>query len=305
MADKPYLEQPNLHTVAPHRAALLSHPANLREALREAMADSTKTLFGLGCGIPSSALTKVFLSAKPDFIWFDAEHGFFDRLTLNDLIQTTNYYSEGKTMAIVRVPHNDDSTLLAALDAGAAGILLPHCEDVEEVKKFIRKIYYPPLGDRSFSPWGLAPGVSDVSLYSDDNYNMKTANQHIAIFAQIESVKGVQNVNEIAAIPEVHGIMFGPGDYSADAGLPPFKMGSPPHPDLLAAMGETAMAAGKVQKPMLGLSPDMDMIPTMIQQGFRCIMVLFDVWGIAGLTHGNLSKGRMFAAQSGQPSGGA
>lgn len=85
MADgKGYLEQPHLHTQAPFRSALLINPGNFQEALNQAVADPKKTLFGVGTGIPSTFVTKVLASTKPDFIWIDVEHGMFDRLLLNE-----------------------------------------------------------------------------------------------------------------------------------------------------------------------------------------------------------------------------
>jgi 4-hydroxy-2-oxoheptanedioate aldolase len=54
-----YLEQKNLHANASHRAALLTFPGNLKEALRQAQEDPKKALFGVGHGIPSVFLTKV------------------------------------------------------------------------------------------------------------------------------------------------------------------------------------------------------------------------------------------------------
>lgn len=45
-------------------------------------------------------------------------------------------------MAIVRVPKEDEISLTTALDAGAAGIIIPHCESKEEVEEFMKKIYY-------------------------------------------------------------------------------------------------------------------------------------------------------------------
>lgn len=59
MTDQGYLQQAHLHTQAPFRAARLTYPGNLRGALRQAQADQTKTLFGVGQGIPSVFLTKV------------------------------------------------------------------------------------------------------------------------------------------------------------------------------------------------------------------------------------------------------
>lgn len=57
--NKPYPEQPHLHTKAPHRAALLTYPGNFREALRQAQEDPKKTLLGVAQGIPSVFVTKV------------------------------------------------------------------------------------------------------------------------------------------------------------------------------------------------------------------------------------------------------
>lgn len=78
----PWLEQPELHGKPTHRAAILTHPGNFQEAIRQAMADPKKTLFGAAHGIPSVFVTKVLAMTKPDFIWIDYEHGVFDRLTL-------------------------------------------------------------------------------------------------------------------------------------------------------------------------------------------------------------------------------
>ena len=59
MANRPFLEQSDLHTRAEHRAAVLTYPANLREAIRQAQADPKKTMFGVAQGIPSTFATKV------------------------------------------------------------------------------------------------------------------------------------------------------------------------------------------------------------------------------------------------------
>ena len=85
MADfKPYTEQPELHTKAPYRAAMLTQPANLKQALKDAQADASKSLMGIAQGIPSTFMTKLIASTKPDFIWFDVEHGMYNRLTLHE-----------------------------------------------------------------------------------------------------------------------------------------------------------------------------------------------------------------------------
>jgi 4-hydroxy-2-oxoheptanedioate aldolase len=80
---------------------------------------------------------------------------------------------------------------------------------------------------------------------------MDTSNRHTVLIAQIESTEGVKNVDEIAAVEGVSALMFGPGDYMADAGLP-LKMGGEPHPTFAAAMGAFAAAGQKHGKPLFG-----------------------------------------------------
>lgn len=80
---------------------------------------------------------------------------------------------------------------------------------------------------------------------------MATSNNHIAIIAQIESVRGVENVDAIAAHPNVSALMVGAGDFSADAQVPVAMTGAP-HPVLAAAMAKVSEAARRNGKPMFG-----------------------------------------------------
>lgn len=153
---------------------------------------------------------------------------------------------------IVRVPKHDEVSLTTALDAGAAGIIIPHTESAEEVKKFIKEMYYGPKGQRSFSPWTFTPGLT-TSLYPNDPYNVATSNNHVCIIPQIESVKGVENAEEIAAVEGVDALMFGPGDYLIDAGLDLSRvMAGDPEPEFLEAMGKFGAAAAKHNVPVFG-----------------------------------------------------
>jgi len=298
MTDKGYLEQPDLHTKAPFRAARLTYPGNFREALRQAQADPTKTLFGIGHGIPSTFVTKLIAATKPDFVWIDIEHGMFNRLALHDSIHAAQHHSEGKSMVVVRVPKHDEISISTALDAGAAAIIIPHCESAQEVQEIIEEMFYPPIGKRSFSPWTFTPGLTGDSLYAGDAFNVNTSNRHITVIAQIESVKGVENVEEIAALEGVHALMFGPGDFSIDAGLP-LSLGEP-HPTLAAAIGKFAAAGQKHGKPLLGAALDPSLIPMMIEQGYRAIVTTLDVWGFTHMLHGGLEQAKKFAREAGE-----
>jgi 4-hydroxy-2-oxoheptanedioate aldolase len=109
-----------------------------------------------------------------------------------------------------------------------------------------------PIGKRSFSPWVFTPGVYDASLYPNDPFNIETSNRHVILIAQIESLEGVKNAEEIAAVEGVSALMFGPGDFSADAGIPLAVTGGQPHPTLASAMEKFAAAGQKYGKPLFG-----------------------------------------------------
>ena len=183
-------------------------------------------------------------------------------------VHAAQTHSEGKAMVIVRVPKNDELSLTTALDAGAAGIIIPHVASAQEVRDMMKEMYYrktpdcfpvpplslaAPLGHRSFSPWTFTPGVYDASLYPKDKYNVATANNHVCIIPQIESVKGIENADEIAAVPGVHALMFGPGDYLIDAGLDlEGALSGQPDPAFVEAMGKFGAAAAKHGLPIFG-----------------------------------------------------
>lgn len=148
-----------------------------------------------------------------------------------------------------------------------------------------------PLGQRSFSPWTFTPGISDTSLYPEDSFNTQTSNNHICLIPQIESVKGLENIEEIAQCPGVSGLMFGPGDYSLDAGIK-LTLGGVPPQAFIDAMGKFVGTAQKYKLPLFGGAQSPAMIPMMIQQGYAAIAVTFDVWGLAGLVNDGMKAAR-------------
>lgn len=57
-------------------------------------------------------------------------------------IHAAQHHSEGKIMVVCRVPKDDEISLSTALDAGCAGIIIPHVESAEEVRGFMKRMYF-------------------------------------------------------------------------------------------------------------------------------------------------------------------
>src|SRR5690606_17192992 len=80
--------------------------------------------------------------------------------------------------------------------------------------------------------------------YNRTSDYLTTANDQICLLVQVETVKGLSNIESIAAIEGVDGIFIGPSDLAADMG----QLGNPGHPDVQQAVNsglERIMAAGK------------------------------------------------------------
>jgi len=194
-------------------------------------------------------------------------------------------------MVVCRVPKDDEISLTTALDAGCAGIIIPHVESADEVREFMKRMYFGAPGHRSFSPWTFTPGLAQ-SLYPADPYNVATSNNHVCLIPQIESLKGIENCEEIAAVEGIAGLMFGPGDYMIEAGmdLDGFLKGNP-DPKFFEAMARFGAAAAKNDVPVFGGALSLDQIPMIIETGVRAVFVQFDVWGVTRLMADSLAEG--------------
>lgn len=90
--------------------------------------------------------------------------------------------------------------------------------------------------------------------------------------------------------------MFGPGDFMIDAGLDLGRaLSGDPEPAFLEAMGKFAAAANKYELPIFGGAMSLDMVPQLIQSGYRAIAVQFDVWGLSRLLADSLNTAKEHA----------
>ena len=97
---------------------------------------------------------------------------------------------------LVRCPTPD--LVNHALNAGAGGIIMPHIQNKEQAEALVRLVRFPPRGDRSVPPNSLLGRQKDLppSITA-----MQIWNEHVAVFAQVEDIHGLENVEEIASVP--------------------------------------------------------------------------------------------------------
>ena len=123
-----------------------------------------------------------------------------------------------------------------ALDGGAEGIIFPRVESPEVLRNAVSWAKFPPRGVRGF---GLgAPQVG----YSNAPFGeiIRHMNDETLIFAQIESVKGLEARHELAAVEGLDSLFIGPADLSISLGVG----GQWDHPKLLDAIDQVIQACG-------------------------------------------------------------
>lgn len=153
--------------------------------------------------------------------------------------------------AMVRLPEASTGLTKRVLDIGAAGIVLPYVETVEEVTQTIADMSYGPKGKR-----GLASYVNRASGWGTDPQGaVQRADEETLLIVMIESSKGVELAPELAALEGVDALFFGPSDYSFEMGR--IDPGSKEMLDAYWAIDAAARKAGK----MMGTAPFGEMTP--------------------------------------------
>ena len=159
-----------------------------------------------------------------DFLVFDAEHS----PTSVPMVHMQLAALAGcKTAAVVRIPSQDPVAVKHYLDVGADALMVPSVESAEQAREVVRFMRYPPEGIR-----GVGGSMRATDYFRNASEYYSSANANVCLMAQIETPKGLANLDAIAAVDGVDVIFFGPNDFAANSGL----LGQPGHPDIVAKM---------------------------------------------------------------------
>ncbi|MDH7794385.1 MULTISPECIES: HpcH/HpaI aldolase/citrate lyase family protein [unclassified Beijerinckia] len=194
-----------------------------------------KPQIGLWQSLASPYTTELCAGAGFDFLVIDGEHAPNDIPSIMAQLQAMKGSS---SHAIVRPPVGETSLIKQVLDIGAQTILVPIVETVEQAQQLVAAVRYPPLGVR-----GVA-GLTRATQFGKATSYLQRANDEVCLLVQVETRKGLDNLNEIAAVDGVDGVFIGPADLSAALG----HLGNMSHPEVRATIEDCMKriaAAGK------------------------------------------------------------
>jgi 2-keto-3-deoxy-L-rhamnonate aldolase RhmA len=181
----------------------------MSESLKQRLAASVPTI-GTFLKTPSPIVAEVLCMTDLDVLCIDAEHAPFDRATIDLCVMACR--AAGKPV-LVRTPSSAAEHVLAALDIGATGIVVPHVTSAEAARDLVRAAHYGP-GGRGYAG---SPRAA--------RYTMRPMAEHLAasaaetvVIAMIEDVEAVEAIEGIASVPGLDALFVGRADLTVALG---------------------------------------------------------------------------------------
>lgn len=187
---------------------------------------SGEVVVGITSMSGSEAVVETLGMCGFDFVILDREHGPMSVETIARLVRASE--AVGLT-PFVRIAHNDETEIRRCLDVGAMGIVVPHVDRPEALVDALNSSKYPPYGSR-----GACPGVR-ASRYGSTNWDtyVQEAAKECMVIPLIESMEGVQNLEEIVKIDGADVIYLGAFDLAQSLGISGKGFDSPEMADTL------------------------------------------------------------------------
>lgn len=242
---------------------------NLRQQLQQ-----QDPLLGTLVTLPTPAVAELLALAGCDWLFIDAEHAPLSNGDVQALLQAAS-----DTPCLVRLPQVSESAVKRALDAGAAGIIAPMVNDAATAVSLVQWAKYPPQGTRSV-------GVARAHGYGlHFQETMQRANAETAVVIQIEHIDGVNNIEEIVAVPGIDAIFIGPYDLSATLGKP----GEVNDPAVTTAITRVEVACEEANVPLGAFGMDAAAVRPFIKRGYTLLAVGIDTVMLARTMQAALS----------------
>ena len=213
--------------------------------------------------LSSPESVEIMAHAGFDFVVIDLEH------TTLDLGAASTHIAMARALGVdplVRVPDHGLSVIQRVLDAGAAGVVVPHVDTVQQARAVVRATCFPPRGDRGSGGtsragrWGMLPRAD----------YLKYGNEQALCVVQLESEVAIRNTREILALDGIGAAFVGTADLSMSMGV---AAGSD-EVDRLATPALAAAAAAGV--PIGTASATSDQARAALARGYDYVVVSND-----------------------------
>jgi len=214
--------------------------------------------------------------ADYEYVVVDTQHSIQNQEALR------SYAAEGVYLGLaiwIRPQYSLGQYITRPLDNGVTGVMSPMLATPEQAREIVEAAFYPPIGNRSYGAKAIAVAGQEFGRLQD---RLDYINANTAVFAQIETVEGVENLPRILAIEGIAGAIVGPNDLAVSLGLTDV-----PYPEVFdhrryeEAMEEILRCCTKAGKHAGAHFMDASLCKRWMARGYKVIMVGTDLTFLA------------------------
>lgn len=232
--------------------------------------DEKRVLIGMQVFSGSPTFLEILGLAGFDWVSIDMEHS---PTTFDTVLQMTRTADSAGIIPLVRVAANDPHQILHALDAGGAGIIIPHVNTAEELQQAVAACRYPPDGIRGTC--SMVRGARYGFEQWDTFY--KKLNEEVIVVPLVEEKEGVQNFDAMLKVDGVDVYWLAVGDLGQSYGFPGASFEHPGMRAIASEVIEKANRAGKAM--MIPVAPKLEgeYCQYLVDLGFRLLSFGTDI----------------------------
>lgn len=225
------------------------------------------TLLSAWCGIADPSVSAILAREDFDAITLDMQHG---PITLGEVIRAIPAITAAGKPAVARIPIGEFQNVSKLFDAGVSAVIAPMINTMADANAFAASCKYPPLGERSWGPFG-ALGASGLEAGA----YLTGANRFSLSMAMIETREAMAILDDILALSGIDAVFIGPSDLSiALSGGKRIEATSREVDDAIAHIIARASAAGK---PTAIYAQSAERAKAFVDMGARFVTVMSDL----------------------------
>jgi 2-dehydro-3-deoxyglucarate aldolase len=214
--------------------------------------------------IPHASVAEIMGQAGYDWVAVDLEHGSIGVHQLPDLFRALEL---GGTLPLARLARGHFKDCKQALDAGAAGVIVPMVASAERLIAVRDACRWPPAGTRGV-------GFSRANLFGKHFDAYREEAQAPLLVAMIEHIRAIDNLEAILDIEGLDALLIGPYDLSASMGL----TAQFDHPDFQSTMERIRTHAIQRQIPcgVHVINPSPEQLLQRLNKGYKFLAYSID-----------------------------
>lgn len=148
-----------------------------------------------------------------EWLFLDAEHQPLHHHLCRDLTRAADVVG---LSCMVRVPEISAAVIEGYLDVGVTGIMGPNVSSAAQATSLVRAVKFPPDGERGSAPRSRA---ANYGLTQTSTEYCRRANQSTVVAALIESRSGLDQLEDIMAVPGLDYVGIGINDLGLSMGV--------------------------------------------------------------------------------------